>query len=161
MLKNFLKDFTEDRVETFNFVILTIFTAGIFAFYWLGKINKNYRNKTKSLLVSNGLIITFGIFAFIETLFLGMAVGSGLEGNLQDLDTYDTMSYIGFWGYIITGIIIAFHIKNEISLMYIKDKIKFENNPVYNFNLFFTIIFGLIYVCYKFNKIHDYNKIKK
>ena len=160
MLKNFLEDYTEDRVETFQFVILTIFTAGFFTVYWLGKINKNYKNKTKSLLVSNGLIISFGIFAFIEGLFLGMAVGSGLEGNLQDLDMFNTMSYIGLWGYLITSVVIAFHIKNEIFLMYIKDKIKFENNPIYDFNVFFTFLFGLMYVCYKFNKIHSYHKIK-
>ena len=96
MLKNFLEDYTEDRVETFQFVILSIFTAGFFTVYWLGKINKNYKNKTKSLLVSNGLIISFGIFAFIEGLFLGMAVGSGLEGNLQDLDMFNTIKILQF-----------------------------------------------------------------
>ena len=160
MLKNFFKNYTEDRVETFNFVILTLFTAGIYAFYWLGKINKNFKISTKSELISNGLIITFGIFVFVETIFLSMAVGSGLDGNLNDLSFFDSLSYVGFWGYIITGVVIAFHIKNQVSMIYIKDKIKFENNPVYNFNIFFTIVFGLIYVCYKLNKIQNYTKIK-
>lgn len=160
MLKIFLKNFTDDRVETFNFVILTIFTAGIFSFYWLGKINKNYKNSAKSELVSNGLIIVFGIFVFIESFFLGMAVGSGLEGNLNDLQFYDSLSYVGLWGYLITSVVIAFHIKNQISMLYIKDKIKFEGNPIYNFNIFFTAIFGLMYVCYKLNKIQNYIKIK-
>ena len=41
MLKNFLKEYTEDRVETFSFVMLTIFTYGMYSLYWLGKINKN------------------------------------------------------------------------------------------------------------------------
>jgi hypothetical protein len=160
MFKTFLKNFAEDRVETFNFVILTIFTAGIFPFYWLGKVNKNYKQTTKNLLVSNGLIITFGIFAFIETVFLTMAVSSGLEGNLDDLAMYDGLSYIGFWGYMLTSVVIAFHIKNQICQLYIKDKVKFENNPTYNFNVFFTILFGLMYVCYKLNKIQLYHKIK-
>ena len=160
MFKTFLKNFAEDRVETFNFVILTIFTAGIFAFYWLGKVNKNFQQCTKRLLVSNGLIITFGIFAFIESVFLGMAVGSGLEGDLDSLVMFDDLSYIGLAGYMITAVVIAFHIKNQISLIYIKDKIKFENNPIYNFNVFFTIVFGLMYVCYKLNKIQLHHKIK-
>jgi len=160
MFKIFLKNFAEDRVETFTFVILTFFTAGIFSFYWLGKVNKNYKQTTKSLLVSNGLIITFGIFAFIETMFLSMAVGSGLDGDLDSLVVFDGLSYIGVFGYLITAVVIAFHIKNQISLLYIKDKIKFENNPIYNFNVFFTILFGLMYVCYKLNKIQSYLKIK-
>ena len=37
-----LKEYTEDRVETFSFVMLTIFTYGMYSLYWLGKINKNY-----------------------------------------------------------------------------------------------------------------------
>ena len=160
MLKNFLKDYAEDRVETFNFAILTIFTSGIFSFYWLGKVNKNYKNKTKNLLVSNGLIITFGVFAFIEIIFLTFAVTSGLEGDIDGLKTFDEMSYIGFFGYLITGVVIAFHIKNQVFMMYIKDKIKFENNPIYNFNIFFMMLFGLIYVCYKINKIQLSHKIK-
>ena len=125
MLKNFLKEYTEDRVETFNFVLLTIFTWGVFTLYWLGKINKNYRRHTKNLLVSEGLIITGGIFAFIELIFIYGAVGSGLDGDLGGLQTFDTLSYIGFWGYMIVNIVIAFHIKNTILHMYIKQKIKF------------------------------------
>ena len=125
MLKNFLKEYTEDRVETFNFVLLTIFTWGVFTLYWLGKINKNYRRHTKNLLVSEGLIITGGIFAFIELIFIYMAVGSGLDGDLGSLQMFDTLSYIGFWGYMIVNIVIAFHIKNTILHMYIKQKIKF------------------------------------
>ena len=42
----------------------------------------------------------------------------------------------------------------------IKQKIKFDNHPTYNFNVFFTLLFGVIYVCYKFNAIHTYHKIK-
>ena len=125
MLKNFLKEYTEDRVETFNFALLTIFTWGVFTLYWLGKINKNYRRHTKNLLVSEGLIITGGIFAFIELIFIYMAVGSGLDGDLGSLQMFDTLSYIGFWGYMIVNIVIAFHIKNTILHMYIKQKIKF------------------------------------
>ena len=55
---------------------------------------------------------------------------------------------------------IDFHIKNTILHMYIKQKIKFENHPTYNFNIFFTLLFGIVYVCYKFNAIHTYHKIK-
>ena len=66
MLKNFLKEYTEDRVETFSFVMLTIFTYGMYSLYWLGKINKNYKQQTKQLLVTEGLIITLGVFSFIE-----------------------------------------------------------------------------------------------
>ena len=137
MLKNFLKDYSEDRVETFNFILLTIFTYGVFSLYWLGKINKNYKRHTKNLLVSEGLIITAGVFAFIEISFIYMALGSGLEGDFAGLQTFDTLSYIGFWGYIIVNIVIAFHIKNTILHMYIKQKIKFENHPTYNFNILF------------------------
>ena len=160
MLKNFLKDYSEDRVETFNFVLLTIFTWGAFSLYWLGKINKSYKRHTKNLLVSEGLIIIAGIFAFVELFFISMAVGSGLEGDLGGLQTLNTLSYIGFWGYMIVNIVIAFHIKNSILHMYIKQKIKFENHPTYNFNIFFKLLFGVMYVCYKFNAIHNYNKIR-
>ena len=160
MLKSFLKDYTEDRVETFNFVLLTIFTWGAFSLYWLGKINKNYKRQTKNLLVSEGLIITAGVFAFVELLFIYMALGSGLEGDLGGLQMFNTLSYIGFWGYMIVNIVIAFHIKNTILHMYIKQKIKFENHPTYNFNVFFTLLFGVMYVCYKFNAIHNYSKIR-
>ena len=140
--------------------MLTIFTYGVFSLYWLGKINKNYKRHTKNLLVSEGLIITAGVFAFIEISFIYMALGSGLEGDFAGLQTFDTLSYIGFWGYIIVNIVIAFHIKNTILHMYIKQKIKFENHPTYNFNILFILLFGVMYVCYKFNAIHTYNKIR-
>ena len=54
--------------------------------------------------------------------------------------------------------VIAFHIKNQISIIYIKQKIKFESNPIYNFNIFFTILFGVMYVCYKLNQIQKFSK---
>ena len=160
MLKNFLKEYTEDRVETFSFVMLTIFTYGMYSTYWLGKINKNYKQQTKQLLVTEGLIITLGVFSFIEIMSIYTAVGFGLEGALAGLKMFDTFSYVGFWGYMITNVVIAFHIKNSILHMYIKQKIKFDNHPTYNFNVFFTLLFGVMYVCYKFNAIHTYNKIK-
>ena len=160
MLKNFLKEYTEDRVETFSFVMLTIFTYGMYSLYWLGKINKNYKQQTKQLLVTEGLIITLGIFSFIEIMSIYMAVGFGLEGDLAGLKMFDTFSYVGFWGYMITNVVIAFHIKNSILHMYIKQKIKFDNHPTYNFNIFFTLLFGVMYVCYKFNAIHTFHKIK-
>ena len=157
-MKQFFKEYSVDRVETFKFVILTIFTYGMFSTYWLGKLNKNFQQSFKSRIVSEGLIITLGIFSFIEIFFLGMAVDAGLDGDFQGLSDFNWISYVGLWGYIITGIIIAFHIKNEISMVYIKQKIKFENNPVYNFNIFFTILFGVMYVCYKLNKIQKFIK---
>jgi hypothetical protein len=160
MLKNFLKEYTEDRIETFSFVMLTIFTFGLYSIYWLGKINKNYRKQTKHLLVSEGLIIAFGIFSFIEGASISLALGYGLEGDLGGLQMWDTFSYVGFWGYMIVNVVIAFHIKNSILHMYIKQKIKFNHHPIYNFNIFFTLIFGVMYVCYKFNAIHTYHKIK-
>ena len=160
MLKGFLKSFSEDRVETINFVFLTIFTWGLYTVYWLGKINKNFKQNTKSLLVSDGLIITLGVFSFIELAFVYMAVGSGLEGDIESLKLFDSLSYIGFWGYMITNVVIAFHVKNQMTLVYIKDKIKIVNHPTYNFNIFFTIIFGLMYVCYKLNAIQRYQKIQ-
>ena len=160
MLKGFLKSFSEDRVETFNFVLLTIFTWGMYTVYWLGKINKNFKQNTKSLLVSDGLIITLGIFSFVDLAFVYMAVGSGLEGDIESLKLFDSLSYIGFWGYMIVNVVIAFHVKNQMTLVYIKDKIKVVNHPTYNFNIFFTIIFGLMYVCYKFNAIQRYQKIQ-
>jgi len=160
MLKNFLKEYTEDRVETFSFVMLTIFTYGMYSLYWLGKINKNYKQQTKQLLVTEGLIITLGVFSFIEIMSIYAAVGSGLEGDLAALKMFDTFSYVGFWGYMIVNVVIAFHIKNSILYMYIKQKIKFNNHPTYNFNVFFTLLFGVMYVCYKFNAIHTFHKIK-
>ena len=42
--------------------MLTIFTYGMYSTYWLGKINKNYKQQTKQLLVTEELIITLGIF---------------------------------------------------------------------------------------------------
>jgi len=160
MLKNFLKEYTEDRVETFSFVMLTIFTYGMYSLYWLGKINKNYKQQTKQLLVTEGLIITLGVFSFIEIMSIYAAVGSGLEGDLTALKMFDTFSYVGFWGYMIVNVVIAFHIKNSILHMYIKQKLKFDNHPTYNFNIFFTLLFGVMYVCYKFNAIHTFHKIK-
>jgi len=159
MLKKFLNSYSEDRVETFNFVLLTIFTWGMYTVYWLGKINKNFKQNTKSPLVSEGMIITLGIFSFIEGLFIYMAVGSGLEGDFETLDMLDTLSYIGVWGYLITSVVIAFHIKNQISLICIKEKINITTNPIYSFNVFFLIIFGLMYVCYKFNAMQIFKKV--
>ena len=160
MLINFLKEYTEDRVETFSFVLLSIFTFGLYSFYWLGKVNKNYRKQTKQLLVSEGLIITFGIFSFIEVFSISLGLGYGLEGDLGGLQMWNTFSYVGFYGYMIVNVVIAFHIKNSILHMYIKQKIKFDNHPTYNFNIFFTLLFGVLYVCYKFNAIHTYHKIR-
>ena len=105
------------------------------------------------------LLVVFA-YPIVELLFIYMALGSGLEGDLGGLQMFNTLSYIGFWGYMIVNIVIAFHIKNTILHMYIKQKIKFENHPTYNFNVFFTFLFGVIYVCYKFNAIHNYSKIR-
>jgi len=112
----------------------------------------------KSKIVSEGLIITLGVFSFIELFFLGMAVDSGLQGDFQGVADFNWFSYIGLWGYLITSVVIAFHIKNQISMVYIKQKIKFESNPIYNFNVFFTILFGVMYVCYKLNQIQRFSK---
>ena len=60
--------------------MLTIFTYGMYSTYY-EKINKNYKQQTKQLLVTEGLIITLGIFSFIEIMSIYMAVGSGLEGD--------------------------------------------------------------------------------
>ena len=157
-MNNFLREYKVDRVETFKFVILTIFTYGMYSTYWLGKLNRNFNQNFKTNLISEGLIITLGIFSFIELFFLSMAVGSGLDGDLQGLKDLNWMSEVGLWGYLITGVVIAFHIKNQMSMIYIKNKIKFDNNPVYNFNIFFTMLFGVMYVCYKLNQIQSYSK---
>ena len=89
MLKSFLKDYSEDRVETFNFVLLTIFTWGAFSLYWLGKINKSYKRHTKNLLVSEGLIIIAGIFVFVslETIFQcsGIFCNYRIDSNFGDV----------------------------------------------------------------------------
>ena len=159
MLKKFLNSYSEDRVETFNFVLLTIFTWGMYTVYWLGKINKNFKQNTKSLLVSDGLIITLGVFSFIELAFVYMAVGSGLEGDIESLKLFDSLSYIGFWGYMIVNVVIAFHVKNQILLICIKEKINITTNPIYSFNVFFLILFGLMYVCYKFNAMQIFKKV--
>ena len=111
-MKQFLKEYAIDRVETFNFVILTIFTYGVYSTYWLGKLNKNFQQSFKSKIISEGLIITLGIFSFIELFFLGMAVDSALQGDLQGVADFNWFSYIGLWGYLITSVVIAFHIKN-------------------------------------------------
>lgn len=157
-MKQFLKEYAIDRVETFNFVILTIFTYGVYSTYWLGKLNKNFQQSFKSKIISEGLIITLGIFSFIELFFLGMAVDSALQGDLQGVADFNWFSYIGLWGYLITSVVIAFHIKNQISMVYVKQKIKFDSNPIYNFNVFFTILFGVMYVCYKLNQIQKFSK---
>ena len=65
MLKDFLKNFKEDRVETFTFVLLTIFTYGLYAIYWLGKLNKSFKGVTKRHLVAENLIIVFVKFSFV------------------------------------------------------------------------------------------------
>jgi hypothetical protein len=130
----------------------------MYSTYWLGKLNRNFNQNFKTNLISEGLIITLGIFSFIELFFLTMAVSSGLDGDLQGLKDLNWMSEVGLWGYLITGVVIAFHIKNQMSMIYIKNKIKFDNNPVYNFNIFFTMLFGVMYVCYKLNQIQSYSK---
>ena len=157
-MNNFLKEYKVDRVDTFKFIILSIFTYGMYSTYWLGKLNRNFNQNFKTNLISEGLIITLGIFSFIELFFLTMAVSSGLDGDLQGLKDLNWMSEVGLWGYLITGVVIAFHIKNQMSMIYIKNKIKFDNNPVYNFNIFFTMLFGVMYVCYKLNQIQSYSK---
>ena len=64
-------------------------------------------------MVTEGLIITLGVFSFIEIMSIYAAVGSGLEGDLTALKMFDTFSYVGFWGYMIVNVVIAFHIKNS------------------------------------------------
>ena len=48
-MNNFLKEYKVDRVETFKFVILTIFTYGMYSTYWLGKLNKNFNQNFKTI----------------------------------------------------------------------------------------------------------------
>ena len=161
MLKDFLKNFKEDRVETFTFVLLTIFTYGLYAIYWLGKLNKSFKGATKRHLVAENLIIVLGIFSFIEIMFVSFAVGEAALGSEASWSTFsmlNNLSYIGTFGLFIMNIIIAFHVKTQITVVYISDKIKFEGNPILNFNSFFTFLFGAMYVCYKLNKILDFRK---
>ena len=156
MFKNFLEDYSREKITTLKFVFFTIITYGIYATYWLGKLNTLSSKNCKRALLSESLIIVFGIFSCIEIIFITVSASEAIDGGTYDsVNFLYNISYIGSIGLFVMNIVIAFAIKNSLALIFVDDKIKFASNPIITFNAFFLFLFGIMYVIYKFNQISE------
>lgn len=140
MKKNIAWITDEVGMKTFNFVLLSIFTNGIYDFIWLTERLNLFNSLGQSETITKHMII-------VTALTYGLSISLNTLGEVPWLDI---VSYLLLFGYFGMLIFMTFRIIKTIDLYYAEHyKLNLQ------FNKAWMVLFNIFYVNYCINELKD------